>query len=221
MYPMMHLAIVERGRPLLWEEMLQVVREACGPQAEAVELFPALRRELRGERNRHLYAFMHGEEWPIGMLPEGEVARRAREHQVAEQVGNFLKDKVVVFQPPAQEGQPLRVFRDVADAAALGVEGVALREGLVGAIPMQEGFEWSPAATAYHDEVEKAAAELRDRLYAEMAQAAETGVSVLPVKPEITEEQRAAEAQAEAEAEAELAAMRAAMVGKGSDGGDL
>jgi hypothetical protein len=226
--PMMHLAVAERGRPLIWEEMLEVVREVCGPQAEAVELYPALRRELRGERNRHLYAFLGGEEWPIGEIPEGEARRREQEHAIAEQVGAFLRDKMVVFQvpDPATPGAPFRIFRDVADAVAAGLEAAALREGNVGAVPHAEGFEWSPAAEEYCAQIEAEASALRDRLTQELAVAGEA--TVVPIAPELVlspEEQAAkeeAERAVEVRAEQELAAMRAALVRKDEpSGGDV
>ncbi|MFA6616125.1 MAG: hypothetical protein WCS60_08590, partial [Hydrogenophaga sp.] len=44
-------------------------------EAEGIELFPAIRRELRGERSRHFYVLQQGE-WPLGMVPPHEQRRR-------------------------------------------------------------------------------------------------------------------------------------------------
>lgn len=217
--PMMHLAVAERGRPLIWEEMLQVVREVGGPEAEAVELYPAVRRELRGERQRHLYSFLHGEEWPIGMLPEPERKRRERNVAAAQQVGEFLKDKAIVFQMPTEEGGKIRIFRDMADAAEANLEAATLREGLVAAVPEDDNVEWSPAAEAYREAVVKEAGELRDRVLREMAQADvdAQAASFMPVLQEPTEAEKAKEAEKEAVAQAELDAMRASLVKNGID----
>jgi hypothetical protein len=214
--PMTHIVVAERGRPLVWEEALAVVREVCGPDAEAVELYPALRRELRGERCRHLYALPPGMEWPIGMLPEFERKRRECEQAVLERVNDFLADKTVVFAEPAAAGGKFRIFRDVADATAAGVVDVELRPALVAAAPDDDSTEWSAAARAYRDAIHAESTALRDRLLAE-AQAAEQA-QVVPVlqqpRAEPTEADLAAEATAEAAAEAELAALRAQLVKK-------
>jgi hypothetical protein len=216
---MMHLAVQERGRPLIWEEMLQVVREVCGAEAEAVELFPALRRELRGERARHLYSFINGEEWPIGIVPDHEIRRRERTNAAAEKVGEFLKEKAIVFNMPTEEGGKIRVFRDVADAAAEQLEAATLREGLVAAVPEDENVEWSPAAQAYREEIMKEASEIRDRILREMAQAdVDTQAAITPVLQEMTAEQQQAAIEDEAQAAAALAAMRTEMV---KDGGNV
>jgi hypothetical protein len=217
--PMMHLAVQERGRPLIWEEMLQVVREVCGAEAEAVELYPALRRELRGERARHLYSFINGEEWPIGIVPEHEIRRRERTNAAAEKVGEFLKEKAIVFNMPTEEGGKIRVFRDVADAAAAQLEAATLREGLVAAVPEDEHVEWSPAAQAYREEIMKEASEIRDRILREMAQAdVDAQAAITPVLQEMTAEQQQAAVEDEEKAAADLEAMRREMI---KDGGNL
>lgn len=209
---MLHLVIAARGRPLEWEEKMEVVRELCGYEREAAELYPALRRELRGERNSHLYVLPDGMEWPFGAIPEGERVRRAREAQVTEHIHAYLADKVVVFLPPPEGGaEPFRIFRDVADAATAGLEGAQLREALVAALPPPgERMEWSAEALAYRAEIEAEVEALRNRVTRELDPPQPEVASITAQTPADPE----AEAAAEAAAEADLARMREELLGR-------
>jgi hypothetical protein len=204
--PLIHLAIAERGRPLIWEEVLQVIREVVGFEAEGVELYPALRRELRGERHRHIYVVQDAE-WPVGMVPPIEARRRASERAIAEQISEELKRYVVLVH--AGEDGVHRVFRDAADATGLP-EGATLREALLAALPTDRAeVVWSPAAVAYRGEMMADVEVMRARLTVEHQEAVGGGVVEDIRPPEPTEAERAAADAAEAQAEAELRAMRA------------
>lgn len=208
--PMGHLAIAERGRPLEWNEMLQVQREVCGPAVNGAEVFPSTTLELVGERRRHLFVLMGGEEWPFMLAPPAVQQRRAEEAADAAQVAAYLRKQTVLYCLPTAEGQPVRVCRDAADAAASGVEG-ELREGIAVAIPQDEHTEWSAAATAFREEVAREAEALRDRLRAARQAAVEPTMLDVPdpISAEEAEAQAAREAEAEAAAEAELVRLRA------------
>lgn len=207
--PMLHLAVAERGRPLIWEEAMQVIREVAGFEAEGIELFPAIRRELRGERSRHFYVLQQGE-WPLGMVPPHEQRRREAERGMAQQVTDMLKGyKVLILVDDAQDPPHVRVFRDAADAAAAGLDGATLREALAAAVPPTEpNVEWSAAAEAHRAEAMAAAEGMKQRLIAEYtAAAAAERAQPVPIAPP-TDEERAKAAEEEATAAAELAAMR-------------
>ena len=209
--PMLHLAIAERGRPLVWEEVMQVVREVGGFEAEGIELFPALRRELRGERYRHLYVLQEGE-WPVGMIPPHEARKRAAQEEMAGQVSDMLRTHKVLLRVD-EATQHAYVYRDAADAAAAQLEATTLREALAVAIPVEdEKVTWSPAAVAYREEVMAAAEALKNQLLAayKAAQEAERAQPV-PIAPPTEAEQRQA-AIDEAQAAEELRVMREGLV---------
>ena len=163
---MLHVIITERRRELRWAEILQVVREAVGAAADAVEIYPALRREIHEETRRHLYALVDME-WPLGMVPEREMRRRVAEQGIAQKVFEMLRaHKVLVRFDEA--GERAWVYRDIADATSAGLETTVLREALLAAcIDQGAAVEWSAAAQEYRDGVIREAEQLKQRLVAE------------------------------------------------------
>lgn len=215
--PALHLVIAERGRSLLWEELNQIKLEMCGPQVEAVELYPSVQRELIGERKRHLFCLPPGEEWPIGLVPQEEAARRQRQYELMERIQEYTADKILQVIFPEEEGEDLRIFKDKDDAVE-AVEDAVLREVPIGQLPQgeQEGVLWSEKAAEYRDQI---TAEIEAIVAKAKAEAADEDVQDVEGLQDVVSEDPVDEeedAEAEAEAANDLAKMRAEMR-KGTD----
>ena len=63
-----HLSIKrnDRGAVLDWRHLQQIKDEICGPDREAVELFPAASRLLDAANQRHLWVYPAGKCFPLG-----------------------------------------------------------------------------------------------------------------------------------------------------------
>lgn len=63
-----HLSIKrnDRGEVTDWRHMQQMKNEVCGPEREAVELYPATSRVLDAANQRHLWVYPEGRQFPLG-----------------------------------------------------------------------------------------------------------------------------------------------------------
>jgi hypothetical protein len=210
--PMICLHITEVGRELLWQELQQVQREVVGAEVEAVELFPAARRELGGHHVRYLWCLPAGQEWPVGMYPPAEMARRQRVAEMEQRANEFVNQHTICAYFPFSRAEKVEIYVDRADAAAAGrTEG--LREEPLGAFPGQApDLIWSDAARALFDRVAQELTALVDQLEAEYRTAEEAPIPEEPAAEDApvptVEEDAAAEAQAAADLEALRASMR-------------
>jgi hypothetical protein len=73
--PLVHLSIKRIDRQPIhdWRELQAIKNELVGPEAEAVELYPAQSRAVDTANQYHLWVLGNGASWPFG-FPKGLVA---------------------------------------------------------------------------------------------------------------------------------------------------
>jgi hypothetical protein len=75
--PVKHLSIKRRDKEAIhdWRHLQRIKNEICGPEAEAVELYPAESRLLDGANQYHLWCVPPGYNFPFGFTTGGKPVR--------------------------------------------------------------------------------------------------------------------------------------------------
>ena len=64
-----------------WRHLQQIKNETCGPEREAVELYPAQSRVVDMTNTTHLWVFGEGGKLPLGMVPVPPGMKIAMKHK--------------------------------------------------------------------------------------------------------------------------------------------
>ena len=68
--PISHLSIkrLDKGSYISYRDKQRIKKELCGPNTEAIELFPAAVREVDTANQYHLFVLPAGQFWPVGWM---------------------------------------------------------------------------------------------------------------------------------------------------------
>lgn len=83
----LHLSIKRNDRKPIhsWADLQWIKNQLCGPEAEAIELFPAESRMMDAANQYHLWVLPPGRTWPVGVFEPRAVIAPGEYHDGARQ----------------------------------------------------------------------------------------------------------------------------------------
>ena len=197
--PIVHLIISRHDKKQPpWRDLQRIKNELVHPEADAVELYPSVQREINLSQTM-LWCLPPGYKMPVGLAPAAAAPSPDDEIVPGHIRRSDLQFYVIETPQPHGEAPVIEVFADEEDAkASYESTDVAFPESgtirMFGQIPEEEeGAAWSPAAVSRREDLSQRIADAGAHMAQQQAEAEDH--ARLPYgNPGIEEEMDAAEA---------------------------